>query len=526
MAQDLSKFNRLPSLPTVAVRLLEQFADPNFRLAAVADVIKSDPATCSRILKAASSIQFGVGTPITDLQRAIALLGRKQVTSLALCFSLTQESMQSGPVAALYRSFWLQSVLQATTAGELARRFSPSMEGEMFIAALLADIGRLAMLKASPLEYVAAYEAQGKSANSAGRSIGHDVAELSCALMRHWNLPDRLVRANEQRNWSVQQLLDNEESDCRDLACAVAFATAAGSYFCDAQKGIALVRLTELATELFGLTDAVLQEFLSTVQNRVQDLSELFKTDASVLGSPYEIMSDAMEELSRLANSINEGSASADVCTQLVDENGHLKQRIQDLVRRSTVDSLTGVYNRGQFDNELSARFAEAQAAKQPIGLLFIDADHFKSINDTYGHSAGDEVLRHTATIISRSLRNRDVVARYGGEEFVVVVSNPSLAALESLGERIRSAVEQERISTNGGVVRVTVSIGGALFEPPYPADGSASLVQDADAAVYTAKASGRNCVEIRRRAAGSTWSSAVHRYAPELVNIAGEEAV
>jgi diguanylate cyclase (GGDEF)-like protein len=206
-----------------------------------------------------------------------------------------------------------------------------------------------------------------------------------------------------------------------------------------------------------------------------------------------------MEQLSALASSASEGQVEEAVRSRLLDENGQLKQRIQDLVLRGSVDSLTGVFNRGHFDDQYSVAAAQAVANSQPLGLLFIDADHFKKINDEYGHPAGDSVLKRIAAILTATVRERDLVARYGGEEFVVLLAKPSLPGLESLAERIRAAVEAERIPIEGGgVVRVTISIGGVLLEPPMSGDAANEMLMAADTALYEAKNAGRNRVMIR----------------------------
>jgi diguanylate cyclase (GGDEF)-like protein len=136
----------------------------------------------------------------------------------------------------------------------------------------------------------------------------------------------------------------------------------------------------------------------------------------------------------------------------------------------------------------------DARSAGQPVGLLFGDIDRFKHVNDTYGHIAGDEVIRQVAGCLQKSARGNDLVARYGGEEFVVLLTPASSAGLEALAERIRSRVEQASIVTDAGEIRVTISLGGALAaaDTDDPRLGE-SLIISADRALYEAKNRGRN---------------------------------
>lgn len=504
MIVDFTKLSRLPSLPVVAIRLLERFTDPNVTLPEIVRIVQSDPAITAKLLRAVNCAQYGAGRPVSDLNRAVNLLGKKAVTSLVLCFSLSEESMRSGPFAALYKAVWLQSIVQACAADQIARRHFRSMEGEAFTIALLADIGRLAILKTSPQEYAAVMDRATRESLSLEQcerdAFGIDHTNLSLALLNHWNLPKRFSNAICQRFAPPQDLTILPAGDERSMAFTTAFSTTIADYICVTPRGLSLALMSDLGFELFGMSQDEIGQLLESTHRAIQATSDLFETDPSQLGSPSELMAEAMEQLSAIASSLDDGLAEESVRSRLLDENGQLKQRIQDLVQRGSTDALTGVYNRGYFDEQFTARAAHAAAHSEPLGLLFIDADHFKKVNDEYGHPAGDAVLKRLAAVLSAAVRERDLVARYGGEEFVVLLTKPSLAGLESLAERVRSAVEAERVPIEGGgAVRVTISVGGAIFDPPHAPDAPSNLLLTADAALYQAKDAGRNRVLIRQ---------------------------
>ena len=503
MIVDFTKLNRLPSLPVVAIRLLEKFTDPNVALPEIVRIVQTDPAITAKLLRAVNSAQYGAGRPVSDLNRAVNLLGKKAVTSLVLCFSLSEESMRSGPFAALYKSVWLQSIVQASAAEQIARRHFRGMEGEAFTIALLSDIGRLAMLKTAPQEYAAvvhrAAEENLTVEQCEHEAFGIDHSSLSLALLNHWNLPKRFSNAICQRAAAPQHLTSLPPGEERAMAFTTAFSTTIANYICVTPRGLSLALMSDLGFELFGMSQDEIADLLDSTQQAVRATADLFETDPSTLGRPTDLMAEAMEQLSEIASTLTEGPASDSLRSRLLDENGQLKQRIQDLVQRGSIDALTGVYNRGYFDEQFTLRTVDATTHNEPLGLLFIDADYFKKVNDEYGHPAGDAVLKRLASVLAGAIRDKDLVARYGGEEFVVLLAQPTVQGMEALAERVRAAVEAERIPIDGGgVVRVTISIGGAIFDPPHSTDAPSNLLLTADAALYQAKDAGRNRVLIR----------------------------
>ncbi|MBI3547677.1 MAG: GGDEF domain-containing protein [Elusimicrobia bacterium] len=163
----------------------------------------------------------------------------------------------------------------------------------------------------------------------------------------------------------------------------------------------------------------------------------------------------------------------------------------QELERLSQIDGLTGVYRRGMLDERLKEEVVRARTFKISFCLLLMDIDHFKKLNDTYGHPFGDQVLRRVGEILKASVYETDFVARYGGEEFAVLLPRAEAAGVLRKAESIRTAIERAEFPLAMETVRITVSIGIAHF----PRDGSTpdAIVHEADQALYYAKESGRN---------------------------------
>ncbi|WP_322045734.1 sensor domain-containing diguanylate cyclase [Paraburkholderia sp. J67] len=170
------------------------------------------------------------------------------------------------------------------------------------------------------------------------------------------------------------------------------------------------------------------------------------------------------------------------------------------LQRLAVTDGLTGLANRRALDERLISEWQRAARTQTPLAVLFLDIDHFKIFNDTYGHAAGDEVLALVAErIASGTRRAADMTARYGGEEFAVVLPATPLAGAQKIAEKIRRRVEAANLANSGSRYgRVTVSVGCASCEPPVGGSG-AQLLAAADALLYEAKSAGRNQVRAKQ---------------------------
>ena len=173
--------------------------------------------------------------------------------------------------------------------------------------------------------------------------------------------------------------------------------------------------------------------------------------------------------------------------------NAIAHDRLQHL---AAVDPLTGIYNRRFGLGRLHEEFGRAVRAAAPLGVLMLDIDHFKAINDTYGHLVGDRVLKSICAITRSALREGDVLLRYGGEELLAILPAASADDLRQVGERVRRAVEDSAVSDGDKTIHVTLSGGGAAFPNP-GVEHEDGLIRLADEAMYRAKGSGRNRVEI-----------------------------
>lgn len=166
-------------------------------------------------------------------------------------------------------------------------------------------------------------------------------------------------------------------------------------------------------------------------------------------------------------------------------------KQLQELANR---DGLTGLYNHRYFQEHLTKDYARAVRYGEPLSIVIFDIDHFKKLNDTYGHQAGDSVLKKLGSLVSSLTRESDLAARYGGEEFVLILNHTGPTQAIEAAERLRKTVAQHDFITNDHVLHITISAGVASL--PYVETSSHNeLLEAADKALYAAKQKGRNCV-------------------------------
>jgi diguanylate cyclase (GGDEF)-like protein len=226
--------------------------------------------------------------------------------------------------------------------------------------------------------------------------------------------------------------------------------------------------------------------------------SQLAKTRARVLSTHLDLDRAQLEARRATLAAEIERSRTRELEAQALV----LREEREQLTRRADQDGLTGLWNRRHVDAELPRLIREAAVRREPISVAFVDADHFKSINDHFGHLVGDDVLRRLADVLSANVRPTDVVARLGGEEFVVLLPGAGSDAAVVLGQRLCDAVRQSEWDMIADGCTLTVSVGVATREPrgllTHDVDRDmAELLGRADEALYGAKRAGRDQVVL-----------------------------
>lgn len=259
-----------------------------------------------------------------------------------------------------------------------------------------------------------------------------------------------------------------------------------------------VLHINPVAKNIFGITDSEVPTFHFTTyfanpQKRVELLTRIKRE--TVIQS-FEV---------QIQNPKTGAKFWLDLSTRIIDLDGELalyttfkdttenKNKEEELFNQASTDPLTGLFNRRQFELLAKAQVSLGQRHRTPYCVIMLDIDHFKMVNDTYGHDAGDEVLKHLALVLKSSLRDSDILARYGGEEFVIFLPHTTPENAYPVAQRIRLSVERAQIVTQTETLQVTVSVG--ISSTPF--GELYAQVKEADTALYESKTQGRNRVTI-----------------------------
>jgi len=177
-----------------------------------------------------------------------------------------------------------------------------------------------------------------------------------------------------------------------------------------------------------------------------------------------------------------------------LDEIKNLRDQIEELSELVSTDALTGLFNFRHFKTVLQAELDRSKRSGIPTSLVLVDLDHFKAVNDTYGHEIGNQALKHVATILKGEVRTTDIVCRYGGEEFAVIFPETHLNLAVKVADRIRQQVNDTPLPVDDGEIRLTASMGASVYMKTSILD-LVDFVDSVDKYLYEAKQSGRNCI-------------------------------
>ena len=382
-------------------------------------------------------------------------------------------------------AFWRRSLYCATAAKLLCEKLNIVQAEEVFMASLLQDVGQLAFVQVLECEYITILKQTDgdhrKLSSLETEALGGDHTEVGGALTESWGLPPLLVesiRLHERADEADESMLELIR-----VVNAGAFAAEVIEHTEDQER---VNSYWQKFAEWFGIEDDEADALLETTCRNAKETQRLFELPTGELINPDEILARAKQALEQ----ISLANARA---------TGELQQANEELEKQATRDTVTGLFNRRHFDEQLDENFLTAGPDK-PLSLVFIDLDHFKAINDTYGHDAGDEVLVAIAETVATTAEGKGEAFRYGGDEFLLLSAGMSRSEAAVLAEQLRiniiNSMAGITVGEEGANPGVTGSIGVATY------DGTAfkrpeQLVKAADKGAYAAKTSGRNAVRV-----------------------------
>jgi len=464
----------LPSIPVVALQVLALCQDEDIGIQKVARVLERDPALSAKVLKVANSAWYGVRSQITTLDRSMSLLGINATLSLALSFSLVR-SLGSNPKGRSYhKAYWKRSVIASVAARIIGIRSGSARSDELFVAGLLQDIGILVLNETIPDQYgpmIAKSEGDHRRLIRIElETFGADHAAVGEWLLCRWNLPEKLRMVVGRSH--APDVSAGSETDL--LTRGVALASDIADIWVNPQTDVATATARDTFVRSMDGTGDQFEQLLAEIAEALPEAT--CNLDVDIGG---ELMVNRILDQAREA---------------LVVLNLKAQQKTYEFHQRSQTDPLTSLSNRACLDEILPQYFTAAQRQGEPLSIIFLDLDYFKKINDTYGHQAGDAVLKAVARVLMREIRKPDIVGRFGGEEFLCLLPNTPEPGAAIVGERLRTAIAKHRYEVGENLeIRVTISVGCATHSTARTFASIRELINAADQCLYAAKNAGRN---------------------------------
>jgi diguanylate cyclase (GGDEF)-like protein len=476
-----------PSPPGVATHIIELAQDPDIEMGKVAKVLSMDSALSTKVLRIANSPLYAQRRRSENLRQALVVLGLNATLTLALSFSLVK-SLRGGKSNGLsYGLYWRRALLSATSARALGDALRHALAEEIFLAALLQDVGMLALDQAIPDLYSEGehlQRAHSALARHERKLLEVDHAHIGAWLMQEWNLPERLHRAI-RRSHELDLRFSSDPAQIFDR-CVALSGPVADLFLLDPEKR-QFAETALCAERSLGLDKMAFGQVLGTIGSMIPETEAIFETDSLAKQHPELILEQAREVL--MLRSLH---ALREVNT-LRTAPGTSSSPGLELEEETRRDPLTGVYNRAHLDRILGREFDNSTSHKWPLSVAFADLDNFKSVNDRFGYQAGDRVLQATASILRGNTRETDLIGRYDGEEFVVVLPATDAETARTICERIVLAFRNTGHVVGADHAKVTISIGYATHGAETLFDNVTDFVKAADQALYAAKLGGRN---------------------------------
>lgn len=475
----------LPSLPVVAMQVLELTSDPDVPLKKIAECVQRDQALAGKVLKTVNSSFYGLSTPCGSIDRAMAFLGLNTVKSLVLGFSLVDVTRAAGGEGFDLMAHWRRAIVGAVAAREVARLTGAADPDEAFTAGLFQDIGVLACFVSMKGRYAAVVAGQqhAKWPDLEREAFRFTHGEVGEALAKKWKLPAGIVAAVTGHHTP-----DRAAKEHADLTRIVALGSMVGSVLSSESPTPTAKQIESKGQAWFSQRAPDTDELLRRASDDAKVMAKMFGQNIGQIPDPSVLLAQAQE--------------------MGLEHQIELQRQADSLAREATTDGLTGLANRKKFDAELERAYQESSTLGRKLGVIFTDADRFKSVNDNYGHGAGDAVLVELARRIQNAVGLAGVVARYGGEEIAVVLPGIGIDSAAVLGEKIRAEVAAEPFDLSGvegapATLTVTVSVGVSATDADKPErlQSVQQLLHEADACVYDAKRAGRNRVFSHRPA-------------------------
>jgi len=499
----IEKADNLPSLPTVTFKVMKMAMDPETSIKQIADFMATDVALASKVLRVVNSSFYSPVNKIQNINQAAVILGAQVIRNIALQLSLSDafpQKKQSNSYANLLE----KSLCSGIAAEIIAKKISLSLSKDIFLSGLFSDIGMSIMMYFWPDDYLNVLneaEEKGIEVNTVEEELlGTNHIQVGLKVAERWGLPQAIINSIKYHHdiqLAVQDKLPAQE--IKALKCSY-FGGIVTEIYYGWNKSRHIARFeSEIETE-FQINKETASEIISQTSEMMMDIGKSMEIDIDSETSYTQMLQNANSELGQinikydqmyreLQSVVNELKTKNDQLAKLTIELDEKNKLLSNLASK---DGLTGLYNHRYFQTYLLKQFKLANRYARPLSLILLDIDHFKKINDTYGHQSGDIILKELAKILVSCVREVELAARYGGEEFVIVLPETILKHAVIVAERIRAKVEETSFKiVSGQEINITCSLGVSAFNSGIST--TKELIETADKLLYAAKKGGRN---------------------------------
>jgi diguanylate cyclase (GGDEF)-like protein len=491
---------KLPSPPVIAVRILEAVRKEDTSFEDLAKIIASDPALTAKILRVANSSFYSVSQKVHSIQKALSILGTNTLKNLALSFVIAKEMHGLSEGGFDFDFFWRRSITAAVAANLLTTALGE--KGDMlFVPAMLQDIGIIIMYLSNKDDYLKVLDekrASGQHISSVEKRIfGFDHQEIGAEVLKSWGLPENIYQPIQYHHMEKQI-----PEKYRSQAYMLCLSDRLSSVYHGMRSVEKINTIRELIADKYDIRKISLEKLIDDVASGCNEILSFLEISSDTMKPYSQILQEANEELSKLNLTYEqlamEYKQAKDNAEKLASELKIANEKLREMAFR---DGLTELYNHRYFQSVMDHELNRSLRYRRPLALILFDLDHFKRINDTYGHPVGDVILKNISIIAQQSVRNSDCVARYGGEEFAILLPETDLKSAAIVAERLRKAVEIHTFQPEGLSISMTISVGVAALNPDHGSMKKSEFISAADQALYESKKNGRNRISISTNA-------------------------
>ncbi len=493
--------DELPTLPTVATKLIALTSREDTTLSDISELISKDISLSAKILKVSNSAFYSFPQQIGSVNQAVSILGINAVRSLVLSFSFLTMKGSKGRTRFNFKTFWEKSLAAAVAAKLILEQVEGADTEQVFISGLLQNIGELILAKTLPEEYERVLSVMGEDQHDIMAMeetvFGLNHARVGTEVAKQWGFPDALIAPIEFHHAPENYKVKNATT--RSTVRAVYLSDLLVNILFSDKPEIFHKRFHSQAQKLLNLSAQNIEFILTQIHLRVKEAGTYFDLRIKSTKSVQEILQEANIKLSIINldyDQMNKQLIQAKI--ELEKITSELEEKNRKLDNLANIDGLTEVFNHRYFQNSLDQEINRSVRRTSSLSLILIDIDHFKKFNDSYGHQVGDFVLKEFAQCLMGNIREYDILARYGGEEFVIILPETTPEGAQIVAEKLRIVIDSETFQDKNDKYHITASFGVSTSLPATDEGFSKdAFIKQADQALYEAKEKGRNMVVL-----------------------------